>query len=88
MEVAKIVETVLFKSFFVGLILFILMAVSYHFYFDTFYHLCNNFYPMDASMFTEIVVISIGLWKLILLQLFLIPAVALHFTIKCKSKDE
>lgn len=86
MEYAKIAKMVLFKSFFIGLIFFILMTVSYHFYFDTFYDISNKFYPMDEMSFVNIVVISIAMWKLILLQLFLIPAIALHWTIKCCEK--
>lgn len=86
MEVVRIIKSALFKSFFIGFILLIVMSIAYHFNFDGFYNMSNNFYPMDEATFTNILVMSIAMWKLILLQLFLIPAIALHFTIKCCEK--
>ena len=88
METANLVKAVLFKSFFIGLILMIIVCFSYNLYFDFFYSMVGRIYPIDEEGLLQIIVTLMGVWKIILFQFFLFPALALHCSIKSCQKKE
>lgn len=89
METAHIVKAVLYKSFFMGFILLIIMSFAYHFYFDFFYNICQKFYgDLDRDTLINLIILVTGFWKLVLFQFFLFPALALHCTLsRCCKKE-
>lgn len=86
METAILLKKVLFRSFIYGFILLLISSLLYMFQFDTMFNMVKTFYPISHVSFTKIMIISISMWKIILIQFFLFPAIALHCVTKIKSK--
>lgn len=82
METALLIKKVLFKSFIYGFILLIISSLLYMFRFDEMYEMVKAFYPLSQDTLMNIVMITLSIWKVILIQFFLFPTIALHCTIK------
>lgn len=81
METAKLVEKVLFKSFLMGFILLLIATLLYTWHFEAMYKMVMHFFPISKYYLLKIFVIVTSFWKLALIQFFLFPAIALHFSI-------
>lgn len=88
MEIAIIFKKVLFKSFIYGFILLLISSFIYAVWPDNMYNIVNQYYPMSKDFLIKAVVLILGTWKIILIQFFLFPAIALHCTLKSCEKKE
>lgn len=89
METAHLVKVVLFKTFIIGFILLIIASFTYNLYFDFTYSYVSKIYPIDEEGLLESIVLLMGVWKIILFQFFLFPALALQCTLKkCHKKED
>lgn len=89
MESAILIKKVLFKSFIYGFILLLISSLLYMFMPETMYNIVKAYYPISQISLMKIVIIALGMWKIILIQFFLLPAIALHCTLKgcCKKEN-
>lgn len=89
MESAVIAKKVLFRSFIYGFILLLISSYIYAAWPDAMYNWVNRYYPMSKDFMMKMVILILGTWKILLIQFFLFPAIALHCVIKsCEKKAE
>ncbi|MFA6988865.1 MAG: hypothetical protein WC197_02245 [Candidatus Gastranaerophilaceae bacterium] len=82
-----IVRDILFTSFIIGFILYVLSFLLWMFKFDYFYNITNHIFGIEKEYYTFAAILIMGMAKNVLFFLFLIPAIAIHLKIKCKCKN-
>ena len=89
METAIFVKKVLFKSFLMGFVFIIFATLCYTYCFDFMYNTFKIFFPIPKEEMLKMVLYAISFWKIILVQFFLLPTLALHcLTCKCHKKND
>lgn len=66
-----------FKSFIISLILVILCCVIGWFTFNFFAGMAENMYGVDADDYAKGYILMMGIWKILIVQFTLVPAIAM-----------
>lgn len=78
----KLLKNVLFKAFLIGLAIFILLLVVTAVFWHPWSSLIMNLFKVDEMTLGKLVVNSFLNARIILLFIFLVPAVAIHIVLK------
>jgi hypothetical protein len=81
-EKLAIVEDVLLRSFFSGLLLFMFSYLIYLFFNDLVISMWTALYGLDEQMINIIIMGFYGITKILLFVLFLVPAIGIHWARK------
>lgn len=74
------------KSFIVSLILLILTCLIAHFTYDFWVSMAERMYGLDREEYSKIFVTVMCLWKILIVQFTLVPAIAMMFIEKYAQK--
>lgn len=83
-NILELLQKFFFKSFLVSFILMILATVLCVFMKETQIAVMKQLFDADEEMWSQIVLFSISIWKILIIQFTLIPAIALYCMRKCK----
>lgn len=73
-----------FKSFLISFILLLLSTVLCIYMHDAQLAFVNKYFPLtDAKEYNELVILLLGVWKILIIQFTLIPALAIWGIRKC-----
>lgn len=78
----KLIKCIFYKCFFVGFVFLLLSSLVYIFGQEFVLNTCYKFYGIPAETSKIIYISFLGLWKILIFILFLVPALALE----CKSR--
>lgn len=76
------------KSFLVSIVLLIIICLIATFGYNFMADIAENLYGIDFDDYAEVFVLVFGLWKILIIQFTLVPAIALCMLEKCVKKDE
>ncbi len=83
----KLIRDVFVKCFIVGFLLFMLSFVLYFLMSDFANGLISSIYSVDQKMVPVLVMSMVGLTKISVMTFFMVPAIALHWTVKILEKQ-
>ena len=76
------------KSFIISLVLMILVCITASLLFDITANLNYKFYGLDLDDYAQIFTTVFGIWKILILQFTLVPAIAFMCLEKYVKKNE
>jgi hypothetical protein len=85
-ENLTVIRNILFKSFLIGYIILIFSALIFMFNVDYFADLANQMFGIERQYYLFAVMLIMGMAKNVLFLAFLCPAIAIHWTLKCKCE--
>ena len=83
-----IVRNILYTSFIIGFILYVLSALLLIFKFDYFSNIAIQMFGIEKQNFVFATILIMGMAKNVLFLLYLVPAIAIHIIIKSKFKNK
>ena len=79
---AKYMKHFFVKSFLISLVSLILVCICSAFTFDWQAALAERLYGMDSDDYAQILALTMGIWKILIVQFTLVPAIAAFFITK------
>lgn len=76
------------KSFWISILLLILLCILSALTFDFQASLAERFYGLDADDYAQILVMGLTIWKVLIVQFALVPALAMWCIAKHTEKDD
>lgn len=81
-ENLKLIRDILLKSFIVGFILLLFSFLMFMLFNDFIVSIWASWYSVKTEMVGPLIILLFGIFKSLVFILFLIPAIAIHWTIK------
>lgn len=87
-ETVRIYKNFFIKSFIVSIVIFILASIISSLDFNFCARILERFYEIESDDFGQAFVMLFGIWKLLIIQFTLIPAIVLYWIEKeiCRKK--
>ncbi len=76
------------KSFLISVVFYIFSAIIILFGHQTFVQFAHTVFGLNDNYYTLVLVLFMGMWKILIIQLTLVPFIALYFLEKCMGKEE
>lgn len=82
-EKIRLMQKFFLKSFIISFILLIISTIMCMYMQGYQLAFINKYFPMDVSDYNYLVVLLLGLWKILIIQFTLIPAIVMWMMKKC-----
>lgn len=88
LEKIIIFRNLFYKAFLISLVYYIFVALIYIFQKDWAMHITMRFYDVNKESLSLLILYFIGWMKMFTFYIFLVPALALHWTGNCLKKAQ